>query len=62
MNKKLVIVLLIVFAVIAGGMYGGYMYLDSRINIDGYYSGISVAGVDISGLSKDEALDRKSVV
>lgn len=58
MNKKLVIVLLIVFAVIAGGMYGGYMYLDSRINIDGYYSGISVAGVDISGLSKDEALEK----
>ena len=58
MNKKIVIVLLIVFAVIAGGMYGGYMYLDSRINIEGYYSGISVAGVDIGGLSKDEALKK----
>jgi vancomycin resistance protein YoaR len=58
MNKKLVIVLLIVFAVIAGGIYGGYVYLDSRINIEGYYSGISVAGVDISGLSKNEALKK----
>lgn len=55
MNKKVTIILLIIFALLAGGMYGGYLYLDSQISIDGYYNGIFVGGIDIGGLNRNQA-------
>ncbi len=54
MDKRLVAAI-VVLLVISGALFGGYTYLDGRINIDGYYEGVSVAGIPIGGLTRQQA-------
>jgi len=54
MDKR-VVAAIIVLLIISGSLFGGYTYLDGRINIDGYYEGVSVANVPIGGLTRQQA-------
>lgn len=54
MDKR-VVAAIVVLLVISGALFGGYTYLDGRINIDGYYEGVSVANVPIGGLTRQQA-------
>lgn len=54
MDKR-VVAAIVVMLIISGALFGGYTYLDGRINIDGYYEGVSVAGIPIGGLTRLQA-------
>lgn len=54
MDKRIVAVIVFLL-IISGALFGGYTYLDGRINIEGYYEGVSVAGIPIGGLTRQQA-------
>ncbi|MDX9916461.1 MAG: VanW family protein [Gudongella sp.] len=56
--KKAIIIISIILILTAGALAGGYFYLDSRINVDGYYDGVAVGGVQVGGLTREEARDK----
>ncbi len=60
---KAVVIGIITVAIVGGGsvfVYGQYMKnkMDKVVNIDTIYQGISVDGTDVSGLTKQEALQK----
>lgn len=54
MDKR-VVAAIIVLLIMSGALFGGYTYLDEKINIDGYYEGVSVAGIPIGSLTRKQA-------
>ena len=56
--KKILYVLLGVLLVIGLIIGGAYTTYDQVVNKDVIYDGISINGIDVSGLNKEEALEK----
>lgn len=56
--KKVLLGVFAFFLIISIAAVGVYATYDSVVNSDGIYSGISINGVDVSRLSKEEALEK----
>ena len=56
--KRAIIIFIVLLIVAAGTIFGGYRYLDNYINKDEFYPGIVIEGIDMSGLTLAEGIDR----
>ncbi len=56
--KKILIGILILILVVSALVGVGYLTYSKVVNVDTIYSGISIEGVDVSNLSKEEAISK----
>lgn len=56
--KRAIIIFLVLLLGAAGSIFGGYRYLDNYISKDEFYPGIEIEGLDMSGLSLEEGIEK----
>ena len=56
MKKKIGLTVLALFIIVLAGVCGyGYHYYTKYVNIATIYPGVKIAGIDVSGMTKEEA-------